>query len=278
MPIISSVIYILASQRNYRKGRANLMASDGRLDGKVAVISGGSRGIGAEMVRTFAAEGAKVMIGDQLQDQGRKLSAELGDRVRFEALDVRSIESWQNVMAATQDAFGAVNILVHSAGVMVVAPIEMATEEQFRIAFEVNVLGCFLGTRAVLDSMKRVGGGSIVVLSSAAGLEGSPGLSAYASSKAANANFARTAAMELGAYGIRVNAIAPGGIDTPMSNQPEFEGFDKNAWYGKLPVPRIGRTEEIARVALLLASDEGSYMTGSVVNVDGGHMAGHSAL
>jgi 3alpha(or 20beta)-hydroxysteroid dehydrogenase len=254
------------------------MASDGRLDGKVAVISGGSRGIGAEMVRTFAAEGAKVMIGDQLQDQGRKLSAELGDRVRFEALDVRSIESWQNVMAATQDAFGAVNILVHSAGVMVVAPIEMATEEQFRVAFEVNVLGCFLVTRAVLDSMKRVGGGSIVVMSSAAGLEGSPGLSAYASSKAANANFARTAAMELGAYGIRVNAIAPGGIDTPMSNQPEFEGFDKDAWYGKLPVPRIGRTEEIARVALLLASDEGSYMTGSVVNVDGGHMAGHSAL
>jgi 3alpha(or 20beta)-hydroxysteroid dehydrogenase len=117
-----------------------------------------------------------------------------------------------------------------------------------------------------------------VVLSSAAGLEGSPGLSAYASSKAANANFARTAAMELGAYGIRVNAIAPGGIDTPMSNQPEFEGFDRDAWYGKLPVPRIGRTEEIARVALLLASDEGSYMTGSVVNVDGGHMAGHSAL
>src|ERR1700757_4336336 len=93
------------------------MASDGRLDGKVAVISGGSRGIGAEMVRTFAAEGAKVTIGDQLQDQGRKLSAELGDRVRFEALDVRSAESWQNVMAATQDAFGAVNILVHSAGV-----------------------------------------------------------------------------------------------------------------------------------------------------------------
>jgi 3alpha(or 20beta)-hydroxysteroid dehydrogenase len=278
MPIISSVTYILASQGNYRKGGANLMASDGRLDGKVAVISGGSRGIGAEMVRTFAAEGAKVMIGDQLQDEGRKLSAELGDRVRFEALDVRSIESWQNVMAATQDAFGAVNILVHSAGVMVVAPIEMATEEQFRIAFEVNVLGCFHGTRAALVSIKRVGGGSIVILSSAAGLEGSPGLSAYASSKAANANFARTAAMELGAYGIRVNAIAPGGIDTPMSNQPEFEGFDKNAWYGKLPVPRIGRTEEIARVALLLASDEGSYMTGSVVNVDGGQMAGHSAL
>jgi 3alpha(or 20beta)-hydroxysteroid dehydrogenase len=84
--------------------------------------------------------------------------------------------------------------------------------------------------------------------------------------------------MELGAYGIRVNVIAPGGVDTPMSNQPEFEGFDRNAWYGKLPVPRIGRTEEIARVALLLASDEGSYMTGSVVNVDGGQMAGHSAL
>ena len=126
--------------------------------------------------------------------------------------------------------------------------------------------------------MKRAGGGSVVIFSSAAGLEGSPGLCAYAASKAANASFAKTAAMELGAYGIRVNAIAPGGIDTPMSNQPEFEGFDRDAWYRKLPIPRIGQPDDIVPIVVMLASDESRYMTGNVVNIDGGMLAGHSAL
>jgi 3alpha(or 20beta)-hydroxysteroid dehydrogenase len=254
------------------------MTETGRLAGRVAIVSGGSRGIGAAIVRTFVAEGALVVIGDLLADEGKSLAAELGDAVRFTHLDVRSEPDWQQAVSAAESEFGAVSILINCAGVMVVAPVELATVEQFQLAFEVNVLGAFLGTRAVIESMKRTTGGSIVIFSSAAGLEGSPGLCAYAASKAANASFAQTAAMELGAYGIRVNAVAPGGIDTKMSNQPEFAGFDRDAWYSKLPVPRIGRPEDIAPIVLMLASDESRYMTGNVVNIDGGMLAGHSAL
>jgi 3alpha(or 20beta)-hydroxysteroid dehydrogenase len=244
----------------------------------VAVVSGGSRGIGAAIVRIFVAEGAHVVIGDLLESEGKALADELGDAARFTHLDVRDPDNWNQVISAAEREFGAVSILIHCAGVMVVAPIELATEEQFRLAFEVNVLGPFHGTRAAIESMKRANGGSVVIFSSAAGVEGSPGLCAYAASKAANASFARTAAMELGGYGIRVNAVAPGGIDTMMSNQPEFTGFDRDAWYSRLPIPRIGQPEDIAPIVLMLASEESRYMTGNIVNIDGGMLAGHSAL
>jgi 3alpha(or 20beta)-hydroxysteroid dehydrogenase len=249
-----------------------------RLAGKVAVVSGGSRGIGAAVVRALAHEGARVVIGDVLQAEGSALAAELGPAVRFAHLDVRSADNWSRVVADTEQRFGPVSILVTCAGVMVVAPVEQATVDQFQRAYEVNVLGTFLGTQAVIGSMKRTGGGAIVIFSSAAGLEGSPGLCAYAASKAANASFAKTAAMELGGYGIRVNAVAPGGVDTVMSNQPEFDGFDRDAWYSKLPIPRIGQVEDIAPVVLMLVSDDSRYMTGNVVTIDGGMLAGHSAL
>ena len=254
------------------------MPDAGRLAARVAVVSGGSRGIGAAVVRALAREGASVVIGDVLEAEGSALAAELGPAVHFARLDVRSAENWAQVVADAERRFGPLSILVTCAGVMVVAPVEQATVEQFQRAYEVNVLGTFLGTRAVIEPMKRAGGGAVVVFSSAAGLEGSPGLCAYAASKAANASFAKTAAMELGGYGIRVNAVAPGGVDTAMSNQPEFDGFDRDAWYGSLPVPRIGQPEDIVPVVLLLASDDSRYMTGNVVNIDGGMLAGHSAL
>ena len=254
------------------------MPDNERLGGKVAVVSGGSRGIGAAVVRAFTHEGARVVIGDVLQEEGSALAAELSPAVHFAYLDVRSAENWSRVMTDTEQRFGPVSILVTCAGVMVVAPVERATVEQFQRAYEVNVLGTFLGTQAVIGSMKRIGGGSVVIFSSAAGMEGSPGLCAYAASKAANASFAKTAAMELGGYGIRVNAVAPGGVDTVMSNQPEFDGFDRDAWYSRLPIPRIGQAGDIAPVVLMLASDDSRYMTGNVVNIDGGMLAGHSAL
>jgi 3alpha(or 20beta)-hydroxysteroid dehydrogenase len=230
-----------------------------RLAGKVAVVSGGSRGIGAAVVHAFTREGARVVIGDVLEAEGSALAKELGPAVHFAHLDVRSAENWAQVMTDTEQRFGPVSILVTCAGVMVVAPVEQATVEQFQRAYEVNVLGTFLGTQAVIGSMKRAGGG-------------------YAASKAANASFAKTAAMELGGYGIRVNAVAPGGVDTIMSNQPEFDGFDREAWYSRLPIPRIGQVEDIAPVVLMLASDDSRYMTGNVVNIDGGQLAGHAAL
>jgi 3alpha(or 20beta)-hydroxysteroid dehydrogenase len=252
--------------------------SEGRLSGEVAIVSGGSRGIGAAVVRRFTAEGARVVIADVLDGPGTALADELGASARYVHLDVRCESDWAAAVASADSTFGPVSVLVTCAGVMVVAPVEQATVEQFCAAFDVNVLGAFLGTRAVIPSMQRAGGGSVVVFSSAAGLEGSPGLCAYAASKAANVSFARTAAMELGAYGIRVNAIAPGGVDTPMSNQPEFDGFDRDAWYSKLPVPRIAVPDDIVPVVLMLASDEARYVTGAVVPVDGGMLAGHPAL
>jgi 3alpha(or 20beta)-hydroxysteroid dehydrogenase len=254
------------------------VAQTERLAGRVALVSGGSRGIGAAVVRSFVAEGARVVAGDVLVADGERLAAELGAAAHFAELDVRDESHWQRAVADAEQRFGAVSILVMCAGVMVVGPVEETTVDHFRRAYDVNVIGTFLGTRSVVDSMKRAGGGSIVVFSSTAGLEGSPGLAAYAASKAANASFAKTAAMELGPYGIRVNAIAPGGVDTPMSNQPEFEAFDRDAWYGKLPIPRIGQPEDIAPVVVTLASDESRYMTGTIVTVDGGQLAGHYAL
>jgi 3alpha(or 20beta)-hydroxysteroid dehydrogenase len=253
--------------------------SSKRLADKVVFVSGGARGIGAAVVRLFASEGAHVVIGDVLEPEGRKLVEELGsDVARFVHLDVRSSEEWAAAIEATDQAFGAPTILANCAGRMVVAPIEETTPDLFRAASEVNVIGTFLGIRAVIEPMKRSGGGSIIVFSSAAGMEGSPMMAAYAASKAANANLAKTAAMELGKYGIRVNAIVPGGIDTPMSNMPEFDGLDKDLWYSRLPIPRIGQPYDVATVTLMLASDDSAYVTGSIVFVDGGMLAGHAAL
>jgi len=256
-----------------------VVTEERRLAGRVAIVSGGARGIGAATARLLVEHGARVVIGDLLEDEGRQVVKELGPEVAlFTPLDVRSEAAWDAAVAIAEASFGPPTILVNNAGVMVVGPVEMATADQFRIAYEVNVIGAFLGIRSVLDAMKAAGGGSIVVLSSAAGCEGTFGLPAYAASKAANASLAKTAAMELGHYGIRVNAIAPGGIDTAMSNAPEFEGMDRDAWYGNLPISRIGQVDEVARVALFLACDDSSYLTGSVVTVDGGHLAGHKAL
>lgn len=144
-----------------------------------------------------------------------------------------------------------------------------------RNQFEVNVVGPLLGIKAALPAMRQAGGGSIVVFSSGAGNEGTPMMAAYAASKAANANLAQSAAMAFGKDGIRVNAITPGGIDTPMSNQPQFEGhLDKARLYSGLPIPRIGQPEDVAPLVLLLASDESAYITGDIINIDGGMMAG----
>jgi 3alpha(or 20beta)-hydroxysteroid dehydrogenase len=254
------------------------MPEGGRLAGRVALVSGGSRGIGAAVVRSFIDEGARVVIGDLLESEGKAVADSFGDNCTFVHLDVRSADDWQGAVEVAERQFGPVSVLVNCAGVMVVAPIEQTTVEHFWTAFEVNMIGTFLGTRAVLDPMRRAGGGSIVIFSSAAGVEGSPGLSAYGASKAANALFAKTAAMELGSYGIRVNALTPGGIDTPMSNQPEFEGFDRDAWYSKLPVARIGQPDDVAPLVVMLASEESRYLTGAVIPIDGGQLAGHSAL
>jgi 3alpha(or 20beta)-hydroxysteroid dehydrogenase len=246
----------------------------GRLAGKVAIISGGGRGIGAATTRAFVREGARVVIGDVLEDEGRALAAELGEAARFCPLDVRVDSDWQRIVAECIQAFGTVDILVNNAGVMVVSPVEATTREMLERTFQVNVLGPFLGTQSVIEPMRRAGGGSIVTLSSVSGHTGTMALGAYSASKAGNAALTKCAAMELGPDRIRVNAVVPGGIATPMSQGPEFDGIDTSAAYARLPMARVGEPEEVAAVVLFLASDESSYMTGTEVIVDGGMLAG----
>lgn len=249
-----------------------------RLAGKVAIISGGAGGLGSAIARSYVDAGARVVIGDNAEDRGKALAEDLGAAAIFAPLDVTSPASWADVVATAERTFGPVTTLVSAAGVMIVAPIAQSTVDQMRLTYEVNVLGTFHGVQAVLDSMTRAGSGSIITFSSIAGVEGSAGLTAYSTSKAAVIALTKTIAMELGGLGIRANAFAPGQINTPMSHQEAFDGFDRDAWCAKLPLQREGQPEDISPLAVLLASDDSSYMTGMVFNVDGGMTAGHGAL
>jgi 3alpha(or 20beta)-hydroxysteroid dehydrogenase len=249
-------------------------ATRGRLDGRVALVTGAARGIGEAVVRAFVAEGARVAITDVLTEQGTALAKELGPDAVFIPLDVSDPEHWQRALAETQRQLGAPRILVANAGINCAKTIEDLTPEDFRRVYDVNVVGVFLGIQALAPIMEQAGGGSIVVMSSAASAVGIDRHAVYGTSKAANAALAKCAAVELGHRGIRVNSIHPGGVDTDMSRGPEFDGVDKDAWYAALPVPRIGYAEDVAQAALFLASDASAYTTGSQVIVDGGQLAG----
>ena len=246
----------------------------GRLDGKVALISGGARGQGAAEARLFAAEGARVVLADVLDDEGAATAAEIGDAARFVHLDVTDESQWQAAVAAAEEAFGPVTVLVNNAGILHFQHVTRTDLADFDRVLRVNVHGVFLGMKAVAPSMERAGGGSIVNISSTAGLQGLPSLSAYVASKWAVRGLSKTAAIDLGPQGIRVNSVHPGGIDTPMVAGTSGEA----PFYKRLPVPRMGTPEEAARVVLFLASDESSYVTGAEVAVDGGATCGDLAI
>jgi 3alpha(or 20beta)-hydroxysteroid dehydrogenase len=246
----------------------------GRLDGKVAVISGGARGIGAAEAQAFVAEGARVVIGDRRDDDGAETAAALGDAARFVHLDVTSAADWAALVEQTLSAFGRVDVLVANAGVNRVAPIRELTEETFRMVVDTNLLGTFLGIKAVVEPMVEQGGGSIVTVASPQAFEGRSGFSAYASSKFAIRGLTRTAALELGPLGIRVNAIVPGPIRTAMTRRPGWTEEQYQEAYGGLPLGRMGEPEEVAQLALFLASDDARYCTGGEHPVDGGLLAG----
>jgi 3alpha(or 20beta)-hydroxysteroid dehydrogenase len=242
----------------------------GRLDGKVALISGGARGQGAAEARLFIAEGARVVIGDVLDAEGKETAAALGDAAYFAHLDVTDEEGWRTVVAEIQDRFGPVNILVNNAGVLSFGRVDQIELAEFERVMQVNVNGVFLGIKAVVPSMKAGGGGSIVNTSSTSGLQGLPFLGAYVASKWAVRGLTKTAAIDLGHDGIRVNSIHPGGIDTPM-----IAGTTSDApFYQRLPVPRMGTPEEVARAVLFLASDDSSYISGAELAIDGGATCG----
>ncbi len=240
----------------------------GRLDGKVAIITGGSRGQGEAEVRLFVAEGAKVVISDVLVDAGQALAAELGDAAVFTRHDVSSEEEWANAVALAQDRFGRFDVLVNNAGIAHTASIAAHTVADFERVQAVNQLGVFLGIRSAIEPMSNAGGGSIVNISSGAGLRATKYMIAYAASKYAVTGMTAAAAMELARYRIRVNSVHPGVIATPMldANSPEMNA----AMVAHSPMRRMGEPLEIAQAVLFLASDESSFMTGAHVPVDGG--------
>jgi 3alpha(or 20beta)-hydroxysteroid dehydrogenase len=246
----------------------------GRLDGKVAFITGGARGQGAAEGRLFAAEGARVVLADVLDDEGEKVAAEIGDAARYVHLDVTDEAGWDEAVAFAEDAFGPITVLVNNAGILLFQSIEKTSLADFERIMAVNVTGVFLGMKAVAPSMERAGGGAIVNISSTAGLTGLPYLGAYVASKWAVRGLTKTAAIDLGRKGIRVNSVHPGGIDTPM-----VAGTTADApFYKRLPVPRMGSAEESARAVLFLVSDEASYIAGAELAVDGGATCGDLAL
>jgi 3alpha(or 20beta)-hydroxysteroid dehydrogenase len=246
-----------------------------RLAGRVALVTGAARGIGAATARRFAAEGACVVVADVLDDEGGAVAAELGERGLYVRLDVRDQAGWERAVRVAGERFaGALTILVHNAGVMTRGTATCADEAAMRFAFEVNVLGPALGTSACVPGMRAAGGGAIVFVSSIASLTGGGGFLPYASSKAANAAYARCAARELGPLGIRVNSLHPGGVETAMNSGPDFAALDHDEWFGRMAIPRIGRPDEIADALLYLVSDESSYVTGASLIVDGGQVLG----
>ena len=245
----------------------------GRLDGKVAIISGAARGQGEAHARAFVAEGAQVALGDVLDDRCAAVAARLGDDAIALHLDVRDEQQWAAAVAATLERFGRLDVLVNNAGILRHAALAETTLDTYREVIDVNQIGCFLGMRAVIPAMTEGGGGSIVNTSSAVGLEGGPGVVAYAASKAAVRSMTETAAIELGPLGIRVNSIHPGGVDTEMIRPAD--GELPSGPLARLPLRRLAQPEEIAPLAVFLASDESSYCTGGAFVVDGGQTAGN---
>ena len=244
-----------------------------RLANKVAIVTGGSRGMGEATVRAFVENGAKVVIADVLEAEGLALAEELGDGVVFEKLDVTQEDQWERVVAAAK-GLGKLQILVNNAGILLAKALTETTQEDFLKVVGVNQLGVFLGIRAVTETLKANGGGSIINVSSIDGLQSKNGLVAYSSTKWAVRGITKSAAIELGQHGIRVNSVHPGGIYTSMHGKEFITEEQANETYSHHPIPRVGLAHEVANVTLFLATDEATYSTGSEFVADGGWNAG----
>ncbi|TDB95346.1 glucose 1-dehydrogenase [Actinomadura sp. 7K534] len=249
----------------------------GQLDGKVALITGGARGMGKSHVRRFLDEGAKVVFGDVLEEEGAKLAAELGDGVRFVRMDVTREEDWKTAVDTATETFGALHVLVNNAGIIRHKTIEDMTLDEFRRILDVNLIGQWLGVKSVTAAMREAGGGSIINVSSTEGFIGAHGLAAYSASKFGIRGLTKAAARELGRYEIRVNSIHPGGVLTPLSLQDDVVSAtadSADAFLKALPLGRMGKSKEVSGLVVYLASDDSSYCTGSEVLVDGGMLTG----
>jgi 3alpha(or 20beta)-hydroxysteroid dehydrogenase len=246
-----------------------------RLDGKVAIVTGGANGQGAAIARGFVAEGAEVVIADIATEPGELLAKELGAAACFCRLDVTDEQNWHHVVAEAEERFGPVAVLVNNAGILMFSELAETALEDYERVVRVNQIGTFLGMKSVVASMERAGGGSIVNASSIEGLGGMPLLVAYSATKFAIRGMTKAAAMELGPRGIRVNSVHPGMIDTDMTR---VHGGDAAMEWGgqKVALKRVGRPEDVVGVYTFLASDESAYCTGGEYAVDGGATATHA--
>ena len=247
-----------------------------RLEGKVALVTGGARGQGASEARLFAREGAKVVIVDILDTEGEKVAAEIGESggdALFVHLDVTSEERWRSAIAAAVSRFGKLDVLVNNAAIWRRGRVEETTGEHWDAVLEVNAKGVFLGTKAAIPEMRKAGGGSIINISSVAGLVGSLTSSAYSASKGAVRLFTKSTAIQYAGEGIRANSIHPGAIDTDMGAEVWANAETRDEVIARTPVGRMGVPADIAYGALYLASDESSFVTGSELVIDGGMFA-----
>jgi len=244
----------------------------GRLEGKVAVITGAAKGQGEAEARLFVAEGASVVLTDVLEERGRAVAADLAPSARFVRHDVSREEDWAAVMAVATETFGHVDVLVNNAAVHWLRTIEDESLEDFRRIVDINLVGTFLGIRAAIGPMRHAGGGSIVNISSAAGLVGYALHGAYGATKWGIRGLTRTAAIELGPDRIRVNSVHPGPIKTDML-PADRAGLGDRRWNG-IPLRRAGEVTEVAELVLFLASDASSFTSGGEFTVDGGSLAG----
>ena len=244
-----------------------------RLEGKVALISGGARGQGAVEAKLFASEGASVVIADILDDEGRQVEAEIaeaGGNATYVHLDVTSESQWNDAVSAAVERYGKLDILVNNAGILIRAGVEDTTEEDWDRIMDINGKGVFLGTKAAIPAMREAGGGSIINISSVAGLQGSPASAAYSSTKGAVRILTKSTAVQYAAENIRCNSVHPGLIYTDMTRDTLDTPQGERDWLARIPMGRIGVSEDVAKGVMFLASDESSYMTGSELVIDGG--------
>ena len=247
-----------------------------RLEGKVALISGGARGQGACEGRLFAQEGAKVVLTDILDEEGEAVAAEIrqqgGDAI-YVRLDVTQEQQWQDVIQTTVDRYGKLDILVNNAGIFPMVRVEDTSVELWEQVMDINVTGVFLGTKHAIPVMRAAGGGSIINISSVAGLVGGSRAAAYSASKGAVRILTKGTAVQYASDGIRANSVHPGIIVTQMTEELLSDEDQRAQRLTSTPIGRFGTAEDVAYGVLFLASDESSYVTGSELVIDGGSTA-----